>query len=86
MAYFADAAEVDKYIGGVFRLAADHPESGPKLKAANLIMRVLYTDPNVEMNVVMREQFKIVCRRPDRRARRCDVGDACRHRRQVLAG
>ena len=60
MAYFADAAEVDKYIGGVFRLAAEHPESGPKLKAANIVMRVLYTDPSVEINVVMREQFKIV--------------------------
>jgi putative sterol carrier protein len=60
MAYFADAAEVDKYIGGVFRLAAEHPESGPKLKAANLVMRVLYTDPDVEMNIVMREEFAIV--------------------------
>jgi putative sterol carrier protein len=60
MAFFADAAEVDKYIGGVFRLAAEHPESGPKLKAADLVMRVLYSDPDVEMNVVMREQFKIV--------------------------
>jgi putative sterol carrier protein len=60
MAYFADAAEVDKYIGGVFRLAAEHPESGPKLKAANLVMRVLYTDPDVEMNIVMRDDFAIV--------------------------
>ena len=60
MAYFADAAEVDKYIGGVFRMAAAHPESGPKLRAANLVMRVLYTDPDVEMNVVMREEYQIV--------------------------
>ena len=60
MPYFADANEVDKYIGGVFRLAADHPESGPKLKAANIVMRVLYTQPDVEMNIVMRDAFQVV--------------------------
>lgn len=54
MGYFADAAEVDKYIGGVFRAAADHPESGPKMKAADMILKVYYTDPAVEMNVIMR--------------------------------
>jgi hypothetical protein len=60
MAFFADANEVDKYIGGVFRLAAEHPESGPKLKAANIVMRVLYTDPDVEMNIIMRDPMQIV--------------------------
>jgi putative sterol carrier protein len=60
MPYFADANEVDKYIGGVFRLAADHPEVGAKMKAANLVMRVLYTDPDVEMNVIMRDPMQVV--------------------------
>ncbi|HEY2832119.1 MAG TPA: hypothetical protein VGJ14_06815 [Sporichthyaceae bacterium] len=60
MPYFADANEVDKYIGGVFRLAADHPEVGEKMKAANLVMRVLYTDPDVEMNVIMRDPMQVV--------------------------
>jgi hypothetical protein len=59
MGYFADANEVDKYIGGVFRLAGDHPEVGPKLKAADIVMRVLYTDPDVEMNVVMRDPVQV---------------------------
>ena len=54
MAYFADAAEVDKYIGGVFRAANDHPESGPKMRAADMILKVYYTDPACEMNVIMR--------------------------------
>lgn len=54
MAYFADAAEVDKYIGGVFRAAAEHPVSGPKLKSADMVLKVYYTDPGCEMNVVMR--------------------------------
>jgi putative sterol carrier protein len=60
MAFFADANEVDKYIGGVFRAAADHPESGPKFKTADLIMKVIYTDPDIEMNIVMRDPMQVV--------------------------
>ncbi len=56
MAYFSDAAEVDKYIGGVFRAAADHPESGPKMRAADIVLKVYYTDPAVEMNVIMKPE------------------------------
>lgn len=56
MAFFADATEVDKYIGGVFRVAADHPESGPKFRAADMILKVYYTDPACEMNVVMKPE------------------------------
>jgi hypothetical protein len=59
MPYFNDATEVDKYIGGVFRAAAEHPEAGPKFRAADLILRVLYTDPAVEMNVVMRDPMVV---------------------------
>jgi hypothetical protein len=55
MAFFTDSAEVDQYIGGVFRAANDHPESGPKLRASGIFLKVFYTDPATEMNVVMRE-------------------------------
>jgi putative sterol carrier protein len=55
MAFFADASEVDKYIGGVFRAANDHPESGPKMRGAGVFLKVFYTEPNCEMNVFMRE-------------------------------
>ena len=60
MAFFADANEVDKYIGGVFRAAAEHPESGPKFRDANLIMKVIYTDPDIEMNIMMRDPMQVV--------------------------
>ena len=60
MAFFADANEVDKYIGGVFRAAAEHPENGPKFKQANLVMKVIYTDPDVEMNILMRDPMQVV--------------------------
>ena len=55
MAFFTDDAEVDTYIGGVFRAANDHPESGPKLRASGIFLKVYYTDPATEMNVVMRD-------------------------------
>ncbi|ALE79946.1 SCP2 sterol-binding domain-containing protein [Pseudonocardia alni] len=55
MAFFADSNEVDTYIGGVFRAANDHPESGPKMRAADINLRVLYTDPDTEMWVKMHE-------------------------------
>ncbi|MGQ0575687.1 MAG: sterol carrier protein [Pseudonocardia sp.] len=80
MGYFEDSNEVDKYIGGVFRLAADHPESGPKLKAANINLRVLYTDPDTEMWVHMREPMTTTLGPSDEKAditmmMRADTGD-----------
>lgn len=55
MSYFADAAEVYRYVGGVFRLAGDHPEVGPGLRSGDLVLRVEYTDPAATITVVMKE-------------------------------
>jgi hypothetical protein len=60
MTYFTDAHEVDKYIGGVFRAAAEHPENGAKFRNANLVMKVVYTDPDVEMNILMRDPMQVI--------------------------
>lgn len=60
MGFFRDAAELDQYIGGVFRDAGQHPESGPKLKAANIVMRVLYKDPDCEMTLVFRDAYQVI--------------------------
>lgn len=51
MAYFADAAEVYHYIGGAFRLANDHPVAGPKLRAANLVLRLDYSNPGASLTI-----------------------------------
>lgn len=51
MAFFASPEEVDKYIGGIFRQAADDPAVGPKMKAAEITMRIVYSDPDCEMTV-----------------------------------
>jgi putative sterol carrier protein len=55
MAFFKDADEVNKYIGGVFRAAAEHPESGKKLAAANVTMQVYYTDPESKLTIHLKE-------------------------------
>lgn len=60
MGFFKDADELDTYIGGVFRDAGDHPESGPKLKGANIVMRVIYTDPDCEMTMVFRDDYQVI--------------------------
>ena len=60
MGFFKDPAELDQYIGGVFRDAGVHPESGPKLKAANIVMRVLYNDPDCEMTLVFRDDYQVI--------------------------
>ncbi|MFT4397872.1 hypothetical protein ACLTEW_23350 [Gordonia lacunae] len=60
MGFFKDAAELDAYIGGVFRDAGDHPESGPKLRAANIVMRVLYNDPDCEVTIAFQEDYKVI--------------------------
>ncbi len=51
MGFFASGEELDKYIGGIFRQAGDNPEVGPKLKAANVNMRVEYSDPDCVVTV-----------------------------------
>ena len=80
MGFFTDPAELDTYIGGVFRDALDHPESGPKLKGANIIMRVIYTDPDCEMTMVFRPDSKVIFGPCDEKAdvtllMRGDTGD-----------
>jgi putative sterol carrier protein len=51
MSYFTNPDELDQYIGEMFRQAADHPEAGPKFKAAGITMRVVYTEPDCELTV-----------------------------------
>ncbi len=59
MGFFKDADELDEYIGGVFRDAGDHPESGPKLRASNIVMRVIYSDPDCQVTAAFREEYSV---------------------------
>ncbi|MEI8081902.1 MAG: hypothetical protein WCI74_08675, partial [Actinomycetes bacterium] len=53
MAYFDNAEEIYKYLGGVFRAASDHPEVGPALRKANLVLRLDYSNPAATLTVKM---------------------------------
>ncbi|MCV7165340.1 SCP2 sterol-binding domain-containing protein [Mycobacterium stomatepiae] len=60
MSFFTDSSEIDRYIGGVFRDAGDHPQSGPKFRAANIVLRVIYTDPDYELTIALRDDFEVI--------------------------
>jgi putative sterol carrier protein len=55
MPFFDSADEVYKYIGGVFRVAAEHPEVGPKMAAADITMQVYYSDPDSTVTIHFKE-------------------------------
>jgi putative sterol carrier protein len=55
VAYFQDAEELYRYVGGVFRIAGEHPEVGPKLRGGNLVLRLNYAQPDATLTVVMKE-------------------------------
>jgi hypothetical protein len=60
MSYFTDETEVYEYIGRVFRIAAEHPEIGPKMRAANITMQVNYTDPTSSLTIRFKEPMEVV--------------------------
>jgi hypothetical protein len=60
MSTFSDAAELYRYVGGVFRIAADHPEIGPKMRAANITMQVNYSDPAASLTIRFREPMEVI--------------------------
>jgi putative sterol carrier protein len=60
MSTFSEAAEVYKYVGGVFRIAADHPEIGPKMRAAGITMQVNYTEPAASLTIRFQEPMEVI--------------------------
>ncbi len=52
MSYFTDADDVYRYLGGVFRVAAD-TEVGPKLATADIDLQVYYSDPDAKVLIRM---------------------------------
>jgi putative sterol carrier protein len=60
VSYFSDGEEVDRYIGEMFRQAADHPVVGPKMAAAGITMRVVYEDPECEVTVRFHDPMETI--------------------------
>jgi putative sterol carrier protein len=55
MAFFNSADEVYEYVGGVFRTAADHPDVGPKMAAADVVLQIYYSDPESKLLIRFQE-------------------------------
>ncbi|ULR54846.1 hypothetical protein [Streptomyces deccanensis] len=53
MAYFDDASDVYRYLGGVFREADSHPDVGPRLRSSHLTFRIDYFRPTAILTVRM---------------------------------
>lgn len=53
---FNDAAEVTKYIGGIFETAFGDPEIGPKLVDTGLVVAFDFTDPDAVVVIDMANQ------------------------------
>jgi putative sterol carrier protein len=60
MPYFEDDTEAYKYLAGVFRKASEHPEVGPALANANLVLQLRYSEPACTTTVVMREPIQVI--------------------------
>ncbi|BBZ11076.1 hypothetical protein [Mycobacterium branderi] len=58
--FFKNADEVDEYICGMFRDAGEHPEVGPKVRAQDLVLRVVLTEPDCELTVAFRPDYQVV--------------------------
>jgi SCP-2 sterol transfer family len=48
---FTNAADVDKYIGGIFREAFDDGEIGPKLRNSGIVLQFRFSEPDTVMVV-----------------------------------
>lgn len=60
MAVFTDADEVYRYIGGIFREADKHPEVGPKLRAAGIVLRLNCSDPQATVTVRLEDPISVI--------------------------
>jgi putative sterol carrier protein len=60
MAYFKDADEVYRYIGGAFRKAAE-TDVGPQMAAADIDLQIYYSDPEAPLLIKMHgENIEVV--------------------------
>ncbi|MFY9264816.1 MAG: SCP2 sterol-binding domain-containing protein [Solirubrobacterales bacterium] len=60
MAYFSNADDLYKYVGGVFRAGAEHETVGPKLAAAGVTLQLHYTDPDSQLTVRFTEPMEVI--------------------------
>jgi hypothetical protein len=57
--YFADEEEVYAYIGAAMRTAMDHPQVGPRLLRADLVIQVHFRDPGASLTIRMQDPMTV---------------------------
>jgi len=55
VSFFQDDAEVYKYLGGVFKVANGVDGVGDTLRAADIVLRLDYTNPTSSITVILKE-------------------------------
>ena len=60
VSYFKDAAEVYEYLGGVFKVADAVDGVGESLRAADIVLRLDYSNPPASVTVSMFEMMFMV--------------------------
>ena len=55
VSYFKDAAEVYEYLGGVFKVADAVDGVGESLRAADIVLRLDYSNPPASVTVLLKE-------------------------------
>lgn len=60
MGYFASADEVDRYVGGIFRLAFAHPRVSPHLAAASSTLHIRVEDPACELTLSLFDSPRVI--------------------------
>jgi hypothetical protein len=59
MAFFDGPDELYEYIGTILRAARDHPQVGPLLAAAGIVVQLRYTDPDASLTVRLQQPMVI---------------------------
>jgi len=60
MPYFVDDVDAYKYLAGVWRVAAEHPEVGPKLAAAGISLQLQYSDTACQTTIRLVDPLEVV--------------------------
>lgn len=74
MSYFSTAQEIDCYIGGVLRLAAVHPITGPALARPGVVLGIRCTEPDAQLVMALTDPVTVVW---DDRAQALDIELTC---------
>lgn len=59
MPYFESDTEAYKYLAGVWHQAKAHPEVGPALASAGIVLQLRYSDPECQTTVALQDPIEI---------------------------